>query len=410
VVGRPGTRIVALTVLAVVASGCSFLERSSVSSAPANIVGTAASRAPSLSQSGRYVAFTSSASNLVAGDTNGVDDVFVRDNVAHKTTRVSVATNGAQANGASFAPDISDDGRYVAFASLATNLTTGDSNNLADLYVRDRLAASTVIASVSAHGVAVGSWSGPELSGDGRTVAFLGTSTYPDVPGSFPNGPIIRHLDTGTTSDLRRTPPIGVALAMPGPVSLSDDGRRVASIPFVLGGQQAIGEATVRDTTTGEVIADLGPATVPLDPNHILPIALSGDGTRFALGFVPEPGGPTRGSIRVGRVADPLAAHTIPSEFAVELALSDTGSTLAARIRTVFGDVAMVADPAVGEFQLVSTIVPATSVVVIGAFALSGDGRWVAYDSTGTDVATGDSHGVAQVYTRSVARSMDPPT
>jgi hypothetical protein len=363
-----------------VASGCSFLERSSVSSAPANIVGTAASRAPSLSQSGRYVAFTSSASNLVAGDTNGVDDVFVRDNVAHTTTRVSVGTNGAQANGASFAPDISDDGRYVAFASLATNLTTGDSNNFADLYVRDRVAASTVIASVSAQGVAVGSWSGPELSGDGRTVAFLGTSSYPDVPGSFPNGPIIRHLDTGTTSDLRRTPPIGVALAMPGPVSLSDDGRRVASIPFVLGGQQAIGEATVRDTTTGEVIADLGPATVPLDPNHILPIALSGDGTRFALGFVPEPGGPTRGTIRVGRVADPLAAHTIPSEFAVELALSDTGSTLAARIRTVFGDVAMVADPAVGEFQLVSTIVPATYVVVIGAFALSCDGRWVAFD------------------------------
>ena len=138
-VGHRGLRAGALILVAVALSGCAWLERSSVASAPADSVGNAASSAPSLSQSGRYVAFTSSASNLVAGDTNGVSDVFVRDNVAHTTERVSLGANGVQANGASTGPDISDDGRYVAFASDATNLAAADANHVTDLFVRDRV-------------------------------------------------------------------------------------------------------------------------------------------------------------------------------------------------------------------------------------------------------------------------------
>jgi archaellum component FlaF (FlaF/FlaG flagellin family) len=85
--------------------------------------------APALSADGRYVAFASEASNLVPGDTNGYVDVFVRDRAKGTTTRVSVASNGAQGNGFSSAPSISADGRYVTFASYAPNLVAGDKNS-----------------------------------------------------------------------------------------------------------------------------------------------------------------------------------------------------------------------------------------------------------------------------------------
>jgi Tol biopolymer transport system component len=84
------------------------------------------------------VAFYSWASNLVNRDTNGIDDVFAHDRQTGKTSRVSVATNGTQANGGSGYPFISADGRYVAFVSKASNLVSGDTNGDYDVFVHDR--------------------------------------------------------------------------------------------------------------------------------------------------------------------------------------------------------------------------------------------------------------------------------
>jgi Tol biopolymer transport system component len=89
-----------------------------------------------ISSDGRYVAFASGASNLVVGDTNGGYDIFVRDTVGGTTTRVSVDSVGAQANGFSYYPAISSDGRYVAFYSIASNLVVGDTNSRSDIFVR----------------------------------------------------------------------------------------------------------------------------------------------------------------------------------------------------------------------------------------------------------------------------------
>lgn len=114
--------------------------------------------APSISADGRYVEFKSKASNLVAGDTNGVVDVFVRDRLARTTERVSVSSTGQQANGDSPSPQkpqksrISADGRYVAFTSSASNLVDGDTNQAVDAFVHDRLTRRTVRASVSSSG------------------------------------------------------------------------------------------------------------------------------------------------------------------------------------------------------------------------------------------------------------------
>src|SRR2546430_262258 len=89
-------------------------------------VARGAGRRPAISPDGRFIAFISNATNLVSGDTNGFADVFVRDLKTHRTRRVSVSSAGAQANGASYNPSISADGRFVAFYSGATNLVGND--------------------------------------------------------------------------------------------------------------------------------------------------------------------------------------------------------------------------------------------------------------------------------------------
>jgi Tol biopolymer transport system component len=133
---------------------------------------TGGSFTPSISAGGRFVAFASAASNLVPGDTNGAWDVFVRDRLAGVTRRVSVASNGRQGNGTSDWPAISADGRYVAFNSAASNLVASDSNDALDVFVRDRLAGLTRRVSVGAAGQANGDSFQPTITADGRSVAF----------------------------------------------------------------------------------------------------------------------------------------------------------------------------------------------------------------------------------------------
>jgi Tol biopolymer transport system component len=107
---------------------------------------------PAISADGRFVAFWSQASNLVAGDTNLDADVFVRDRAAQVTRRVSVGPGGQQANGGSFDTVISADGRFVAFVSYASNLVAGDTNDTSDVFVRDRVAKVTRRVSVGSGG------------------------------------------------------------------------------------------------------------------------------------------------------------------------------------------------------------------------------------------------------------------
>ncbi len=120
----------------------------------------------------RYVAFVSSSSNLVAGDTNGKSDVFLRDRVAGTTTLVSRGVGGVPADGDSFDVSVSDNGRYVAFSSAASNVVAGDANGSSDVFVRDMVAGTTERVSVGFVGEASGSSSSPQISADGRFVAF----------------------------------------------------------------------------------------------------------------------------------------------------------------------------------------------------------------------------------------------
>ncbi len=110
--------------------------------------GNSYSAGPAVSADGRYVAFTSAASNLVSGDTNARSDVFVRDIRFGLTYRVSLGAGDTQPNGDSTAASISADGRFVAFTSAGSNLVSADSNGVDDGFVRDRWGRTTVRATV----------------------------------------------------------------------------------------------------------------------------------------------------------------------------------------------------------------------------------------------------------------------
>jgi Tol biopolymer transport system component len=113
-------------------------ETTRVSLGPYRAQGNGASFTPAISGSVRFVAFASDASNLVPGDTNGASDIFVHDRQTATTTRVSLGVRGAQSNEISSEPALSADGRYVAFASDASNLVPGDTNRSSDVFVRSR--------------------------------------------------------------------------------------------------------------------------------------------------------------------------------------------------------------------------------------------------------------------------------
>ncbi len=125
------------------------------------------------SKDGRYIAFHSAASNLVSNDTNNKQDIFVYDREAKLMERVSVSSDGAQANNYSLRPSISGDGRYIAFMSYASNLVGNDHNHQLDVYVHDRHEKTTQLVSVSKDGAAGNTKSmNPVISADGHHVAF----------------------------------------------------------------------------------------------------------------------------------------------------------------------------------------------------------------------------------------------
>jgi Tol biopolymer transport system component len=132
----------------------------------------------SASRTGRYVAFTCAASNLVPGDDNGADDVFVRDVVSDTTVLVSSPTRKPIADGDSSRPSISADGRYVAFQSTADNLVPGDADTKSDVFVKDlQTGALTEVSAADAPESSNGRSAEPVITPDGRFVVFASTSS-----------------------------------------------------------------------------------------------------------------------------------------------------------------------------------------------------------------------------------------
>ena len=196
-----------------------------------------------ISADGQWLAFSSEADNLVPGDTNASDDVFVHNRLTGETTRVSVATGGEQGNQASGSPSISGDGRIVAFGSSASNLVSGDTNangsgitfeNGRDVFVHDRQTGQTTRVSVATGGGQGNGYSyGPSLSLDGRIVAF--SSSADNLVSADTNGEtdvFVHNRQTGQTRRVSVATGGGQANDDSFDPSLSAAGRRVAFSSF----------------------------------------------------------------------------------------------------------------------------------------------------------------------------------
>jgi Tol biopolymer transport system component len=183
-----------------------------------------------ISGDGRYVAFSSDATNLVARDTNNVPDVFVRDLRYGTTNRLSVATDRRQADGPSLRLGMSADGRYVAFESAATNLVPGDTNLATDVFIRDLRDGTTNRVSLASDGTQGNDYSaGPALSADGRYLAFTSAATNLVAGDTNQCADVfVRDLHSGATYRVSLTADGSEANGFATAASISADGRFVS--------------------------------------------------------------------------------------------------------------------------------------------------------------------------------------
>ena len=208
--------------------------------------GNGPSTSGQVSTNGRYVVFQSSASDLLAGDTNDASDIFVRDTLTGSNILVSVAIDGGFGNGQSTDPVMTPDGRFVVFCSDATNLVANDTNGFTDVFVRDLVNNTTTLVSADAPiqprnffvSTPILPSRTPAVTPDGRYIAFLGVlqSTASGLPGYQPFGGVfIRDTVMGTTTwaSSNAVPVAGfVTTSSTGYFSyhpeISDDGRFVS--------------------------------------------------------------------------------------------------------------------------------------------------------------------------------------
>ncbi len=170
-----------------------------ISQSSAGALGHPGSASASISADGKRVAFSSPVGNLVPNDNNATDDVFIRDWGSGQTERISVSSAGAQGNGRSWWSEISDNGRFVVFSSQATNLVLTDTNTVQDIFLRDLVAKSTVRVSTSFTGTQANNFSiYGSVSGDGKLVAF--SSLASNLVSGDTNGKqdiFVKNMETG---------------------------------------------------------------------------------------------------------------------------------------------------------------------------------------------------------------------
>jgi cold shock CspA family protein len=385
--------------------------------------GNGASDRASISGDGRYVAFTSNATNLVPGDTNGLLDVFVHDRQTGTTTRVSVASDGTQANSDSFGPSISGDGRHVAFISSATNLVPGDTNGLIDVFVHDRQTGTTTRVSVASNGTQANSNSfGPSISSDGRYVAFSSfadtlvagdTNTTSDV--------FVHDRQTGTTTRVSVATGGGQSSSGSDRPSISGDGRFVAfasqATNLVSGDTNGASDVFVHDRQTGAT-SRVSVATGGAQANGASDrLSISGDGrfVAFASQATNLVSGDTNGAsdvfvhdrqstttTRVSVATDGTQANegsTRPSisangryvayqSFASNLVVGDTNGRTDVFLRD--------RDTATTSRVSIATNGTQGNEDSIGA-AISGNGRYIVFETAATNLVVGDTNGVGDV-------------
>ncbi len=276
--------------LAIISIPAFFVVAGTVERASVNDLGVQANNDSSyvrITPDGRYVVFASTATNLIAGDT-GTSDIFVFDRNTEEIERVSVHTDGTPGNGASIDPSISTDGRYVAFNSSATNLVAGDVEGFSDVFVHDRQTGVTERVSVHTDGTAGddGVFSNLEISGDGVYVTFGSEAT--NLVDDDANGAadvFVHNRETGVTERVSVDSDELEGSAVSLEPAISTDGRYVAfatQSSLHADDLNVFQDIYVRDRTLGTT--ELVSKTIAGDQDNIsYNPAISGDGRYIAF-------------------------------------------------------------------------------------------------------------------------------
>jgi Tol biopolymer transport system component len=330
---------------------------------------------PEISASGRYVAFASGA-KLVSEDTNIYEDVFVWDRETGATTRASVSSTGGQGDSASpvggqqgSGISINRNGRFVAFTSVATNLAPGDDNGIQDIFVRDRVAGTTVRVPAESTGEPATETDGSKLYGlgnpaislDGRYLAFNTIRAISTPGGAFlrdGTDVYVRDLQTGATTRVT-TGAFGQANFG---VAIDRDGTHVAFSSAVDSGP-GTGDIYVRNLRTGTVVRVRADSTADPGVYRITSPSLSRSGRflAFSSDFSSESPG--------GLIFTQIAANVYVRDI-------QTGET-----RRISKN----ANPQPGSGY---NIAP----------RLSADGRWLTWVSTATNLVDNDTNDEPDVF------------
>lgn len=281
-----------LTVVTDVRSGATTVVSAAPDGTPAN---HNSEGLPSISADGRWVAYTSRASNLVPGDTNGAIDVFLWDRETRATTWVSANETALMIGEGSGSPSISADGRWVAFTSLVPDLVPGDTNESADVFLWDRISGQTTLVSAAPGSLpANGSSSAASISGDGRWVAFTSAATNltaDPISGWGVDNIYVWDRVTGATVQVSRGMDGQAADQPSASAAISDDGSVVAYVSQarnLVPGSRGLGaDIFVTDLRSGSTtLVTATPDGLPADhePNGYLRPAISGDGRWVAYG------------------------------------------------------------------------------------------------------------------------------
>ena len=399
--------------------------RVSVSSAAAQA--NQSSYSPAMSADGRFVVFDSGATNLASGDANGTySDILVRDMVARTTVRVSVSTSGIQGNKGSFYPSISADGRYVAFESGSSNMVANDTNNQDDIFVRDRTGGTTVRANVSASGTqANAETEGAVISANGRFVAFR---SWADnlVPGDTGGNTdiFVRDLVSATTTIANLTNGGGQDNDGARQAAMSADGRYVAfaseSTDLVPDDTNNQVDTFVRDRDTGLTTrASVSGKGLPCNGPSWAP-SMSADGRYVAFDSVADDLIPadtnSSGDVFVrDRETGTVIRASVASNGTQGNQDSDTASISADGRYVAFeslssnlvaGDSGGFWDVFVHDCQSGSTVRATVSTAGTqgngnsGMASTSADGRYVAFVSAATNLVADDTNGCLDVFVR----------
>jgi Tol biopolymer transport system component len=395
----------------------------------------------SISADGRYIVFDSYATNLIAGKVTQGLNAYVRDTVSGTTALVSVGLNGAQGDDFSSNPSISADGRYVVFESYADNLVAGDTNAIEDVFMRDLTNNTTTLVSVGAlgrtsdEGNIGGGSEGPVVSGDGRYVAFtsdaagLGTG---DVASIY-----VRDTQAGTTTLVSAATGGGEANDTAGDATISADGRYVAfestATNLVPDDTNGIQDVFVRNLKTGATtLVSVGASGIPDGSGGVTggsgSACISGDGRYIA--FESDAAGVvtanTNGVSNVfirdtlahtttqmslaknGGQADGSSGGAALSSDGRHIAFTSHATDLTNDVVTGYGDV-FIRDVANGRTTLASVSQAGAALTATSGHAtVSADGRYVAFQSESDAIVPGDTNVEPDAFVRGPLYSTDP--